>query len=302
MHSGWQDIGAEHEPSRIAITSHIANSTPRLLSFLEQFYTISRFLFNHPTNRFNTSAKKKTWRYIKPNIYNDTIYNHNKPWMLVFYILGDSSTIYTWLTFKPNDFNPSKRVAGWGARCHDSSGKFPAWPRCIGTAQLSRVPWIMKGLEFEGWVLRYSLIILKILCFFEFFWNILTDASEKLSYWCHIVRIVGLLLSLHGPEWPTQFEKLRSLTSPMFYYVASCQLHGQTFSNWRTPKISQLIPWLQADPTNVAQHGLSKGSTVLAPLAIRLRWGWEEALESWRFYTLDLWQDSTLRHVNCYTA
>lgn len=28
--------------------------------------------------------------------------------MLVFYILGDSSTIYAWLTFKPNDFNPSE--------------------------------------------------------------------------------------------------------------------------------------------------------------------------------------------------
>lgn len=92
--------------------------------------------------------------------------------------------------------------------------------------------------------------------------------KNYVSYWCHIVRIVGLLLSLHGPEWPTQFEKPRSLTSPIFYYVASCQLHGQTFSNWRTPKISQLLQWLQADPTNVAQHGLSKGSTVLAPLAV----------------------------------
>lgn len=48
-------------------------------------------------------------------------------------------------------------IAGWGARCHDSSGKFPTWPRCIGTAQLPRVPWIMKGLEFEGWGLRCSL-------------------------------------------------------------------------------------------------------------------------------------------------
>ena len=101
--------------------------------------------------------------------------------------------------------------------------------------------------------------------------------------------------------------KTRSSTSPIFYYVASCQLHGNTFSNWRNPKISQLIPWLQADPTNVAQHGLSKGSTVLAPLAVpRLHGGaggitrgstvmagtttmrMRRGLESWRIYTLDL--------------
>ena len=41
----------------------------------------------------------------------------------------------------PSDFN-HPNIAKWGARRHDSSGKFPTWPWCIGTAQLPRVPWI----------------------------------------------------------------------------------------------------------------------------------------------------------------
>ena len=133
---------------------------------------------------------------------------------------------------------------------------------------------------------RYSLIILNILWFLELCWSILTDASSiklLMSHWKDRV----LLLSLYGPEWPTQFEK-QHLQHPQFFITSNLVNFTET-----PPEVQEILRF----PVDTLASGRSYecGSTwavqgINGPCApcrtttMRMRRG----LESWRIYTLDL--------------